>query len=93
MSIPTWKAKTLKHWDVGKAIFPAWGAQREAAGHNDASSGPPQTIRAINERGSVNKQQFILWVTVYQIVRCHNTEHHNIILHLSGNSNTIQKQQ
>jgi len=74
----------LKDWDVVKAIFYAWGAKTEAAGHNFAPSGPPQTRCAVTERGSKNKQQ-ILWVNACEATQCHNQEHHTISLHRCGN--------
>jgi len=74
----------LKDWDVVKAIFYAWGAKTEAAGHNFSPSGPPHTRSAATERGSINKQQ-ILWVNAYEATQCHNPEHHTISLRRCGN--------
>jgi hypothetical protein len=68
--IPTWKAKTLKDWDVVKAIFYAWGTKTEAAGHNFAPSGPPQTRCAVTKRGSTFF--FILSAKMLQSVRRHS---------------------
>jgi len=74
----------LKDWDVVKAIFYTWGAKTEAAGHNFAPSGPPQTRCAVTERGPINKRQ-ILCVNAYEAAQCHNPEHHNMSLHRCGN--------
>jgi hypothetical protein len=90
--IPTWKVKTLKDCDVVKAIFPAWGEQTEAGGHNFAPSGPFQTRCAVTEGGSVNKQN-TFWVRAYETTQCHNPEYHTMCLQRCGNLNFIQKEE